>query len=122
MPNARQIADHLLEYGRIDYGTDEIGRTRWNVPPKPTYECYWVTPEGEVKWVPAHQKWARENVLKDPNAEGVLSKMKALGYVRATVDNRVFSCNTSDLNPKQQQAVDRFVQDSRLSLQHAIVA
>jgi hypothetical protein len=123
MRKAQAIADHLLEYGKIDYGVDAQGRTRWNVATeKPNYDCYWVTPEAVVLKVPAHVAWARQMVLKDPKAEGVLSKMKALGYVRSTVDREVFYCNTNDLTPKQTAAVDRFIQANNLSLQHAVIA
>lgn len=116
--DAKQIVDTLLEYGRIDYGKDVYGRTMW----EPMPDNYWISPDAKVIKVGGHQKWAKENVLKDPAAMNVYSRMKALGWVRATVDRRIFALNTADLNPRQEVAVNEFAEEHGYEVRHAIIA
>jgi hypothetical protein len=116
--DAKQVVDALLEYGRIDYGKDVYGRTMW----QPMPDNYWISPEGKITKVGGHQKWAQENVIKNPKVMNVYSHMKQLGWVRATVERRVMYANTEALNPMQREAVDDFVKERGYELQYAIIA
>lgn len=116
--DAKQLVDVLLEYGRVDFGKDVYGRTMW----QPTPDNYWISPEGKVIKVGGHQKWAQENVIKDPKVLAVYSRMKELGWVRATVERRVFYVNTAALNPRQEEAVNDFAAERGYEVQHMIIA
>lgn len=118
--NAHDLVSSLLEYGRIDRGEDEYGRTRWNYnvnPPK----RFWVSPKGEINRVDAHIEWAQRHVL--PGVEtGVIPKMQELGWLRATEDHGNFSINVDKMNNAQRAAVEAFVKTEHLKLQHLMIA
>lgn len=116
---AKDIVNKLLEYGKIDYGQDEYGRTRWK--PELSVSRYWVSPEGSIERVSEHIKWAQQNVL--PGIEtGVIPKMQELGWLRATSDQGMFSINVDRMNEAQRAAVERFVKERHLKLQHLMIA